>query len=235
MKKILFAAMAAIFACGLNAENAVRVHITSPENSRTDYVYIQEDPSFSATSQDVEEAPKFMNTAPNLNIYAVAPYGNMAVLNTNDVEGVVLAFTTNSRTNYKLTFDMQAGDAFYLKDNVENKLIEMVPATVYEFTATANTTVADRFSITKVAPLADYLFIGDQLTIGELKDGTLINFQYFTYVDGKRVNGIDGTNPNKSFKLFTTEGYCEISYTNKAGVARKFIVNPAPVVTPANN
>ncbi len=77
---------------------------------------------------------------------------------------------------------------------------------------------------------APYLFVDGIVTINELKDGETIYFQYFTYVDGKRVNGIAGnTISRKSFEPYTTEGYCEISYTNMDDVERKFITNPVIV------
>ena len=74
---------------------------------------------------------------------------------------------------------------------------------------------------------APYLFVDGIVTINELKESETIYFQYFNYVNGERVNGIGGdTNRNKSFKPYTTEGYCEINYTNKDDVKRNFIVNP---------
>ena len=151
----------------------------------------------------------------------------------DNLEGVQLAFKVAAAGEQTLTFSDVQGAQLYLVDG--DKYIAIVNGGSYTFTA-EEADVADwnvtRFSISKNPP---YLFVDGIVTIGELKDGETIYFQYFTYVDGKRVNGIAGdTNRNKSFEPYTTEGYCEIWYTNKAGVERKFIVNPAPVVTPAN-
>lgn len=168
-------------------------------------------------------------------IYAAANSKMYEIFAANDVEGQAIGFKTFTDTEHTIKFANVIG-TLYLFDAVANKYTEITEGGSYAFTAEANQTIADRFSITKVLPLPDYLFIGGIVTIGELKDGETIYFQYFTYVDGKRVNGLAGdTNRNKSFEPYTTEGYCEIWYTNKAGVERKFIVNPAPVVTPAND
>lgn len=164
--------------------------------------------------------------------YAIADSKKYEIFASNNIDGQALGVKTYTDTEYTLTFSNLKGSGnLYLFDAVANKYVAIVNGGSYAFTAEANQTIADRFSISKYPP---YTFIGNTLTIGELKDGELVYFQYFTYVDGKRVNGIAGTNPKKSFELYTTEGYCEVSYTNKAGVARKFIVNPTPVVTPAN-
>ena len=161
-------------------------------------------------------------------LYVMDNSKNYEIFAANDLDGAALGVLTDEATEYTITFSDVIGK-LYLVDG--EKYIEIVEGGSYTFKAEANQTIADRFSISKYPP---YLFVDGMLTIGELKDGTVINMQYFTYVDGKRVNGHAGTSSNKSVELFTTEGYCEISYTNKAGVARKFIVNPAPVVTPAN-
>lgn len=165
-------------------------------------------------------------------LYAINGTENDQIYVGENLEGIALGFLTNASTEYTINFSNVSGEKLYLVDAVADKTTEITEGGSYAFTAEANQTIADRFSISKYPP---YTFIGDVLTIGELKDGELIYFQYFTYEDGKRVNGIAGTNPKKSFELYTTEGYCEVSYTNKAGVERKFIVNPAPIVTPANN
>ena len=164
--------------------------------------------------------------------FAIADSKKYEIFASNDIDGQALGVKTYTDTEYTLTFSNLRGEGkLYLVDAVADKFIEITEGGSYAFTAEANQTIADRFSIAKNLP---YLFVDGIVTIGELKDGELVYFQYFTYVDGKRVNGIAGTNPKKSFELYTTEGYCEVWYTNKAGVERKFIVNPAPVVTPAN-
>ena len=76
------------------------------------------------------------------------------------------------------------------------------------------------------APVAPYLIVGKKLTVNEKKDSELVYFQYFTYKNDERINGISGTNPKNAFELYDTEGYAEINYTNKDDVKRNFIVNP---------
>lgn len=168
-------------------------------------------------------------------LYAIANSKNYQIYANADVEGLPLGFMTNADTEYTMSFSNLEGAPLYLVDAVANKTTEITAGGSYAFTAEANQTIADRFSITKVLPLPDYLFIGDQLTIGEVEDGAVINLQYFTYDNGKRVLGDSETSTEKVIELSTAKGYCEVSYTNKAGVERKFIVNPAPVVTPAND
>lgn len=163
-------------------------------------------------------------------IYAIANSKNYQIYANADVEGLPLGFLTNADTEYTISFSDVIGK-LYLVDAVEDKFIEITEGGSYAFTAEANQTIADRFSIAKSLP---YLFVGHKLTIGEVEDGAVINLQYFTYDNGKRVLGDSETSTEKVIELSTAKGYCEISYTNKAGVARKFIVNPAPVVTPAN-
>lgn len=169
-------------------------------------------------------------------LYAIANSKKYEIFASNDIEGQALGVKTYTDGEYTLTFSNIKGETpLYLFDAVANKYTEITEGGSYAFTAEANQTIADRFSITKVLPLPDYLFIGDQLTIGEVEDGAVINLQYFTYDNGKRVLGDSETSTEKVIELSTAKGYCEVSYTNKAGVERKFIVNPAPVVTPAND
>lgn len=227
MKKLfisLLAIAAAVNAMAIDYTAKAKITLNS-QNGESCYFTIGE----SSDPEALDNIAPMNMTGRVVAMYAAANDKKYQFFFANDIEGLALGLLTNEEVNYTVTFSNVIGK-LYLVDG--DKFIEITEGGSYAFTAEANQTIADRFSISKYPP---YTFIGDVLTIGELKDGTVINMQYFTYVDGKRVNSeFSGTSSNKSVKLFTTEGYCEISYTNKAGVARKFIVNPAPVVTPAN-
>lgn len=236
MKKIILSLL--VVAASLNVFAAIdytakaKIKVTS-STEIFDQVTIASSASFSSTANKYCVVKQMENL--EVAIYAElsgAKYGTLAL---NDLEGAALAVKTDEGTNYTVSFSNVSGETLYLVDAVANKYTEITEGGSYAFTAEANQTIADRFSITKVLPLPDYLFIGDQLTIGEVEDGAVINLQYFTYDNGKRVLGDSETSTEKVIELSTAKGYCEVSYTNKAGVERKFIVNPAPVVTPAND
>lgn len=129
---------------GQNDTIAVRVNLTSG-NGRMDNVYVMQNVAFHASIKDVNESTKMMNTGSNVNIYAVAPYGNMSSLKTNALIGTKLAIQTNSQTDYTLSFDYLKGETLYLKDNVTGVVVPVTSTQTYAFTAAAKTTIADRF------------------------------------------------------------------------------------------
>lgn len=143
-----FALLAATLICGMasaqNDTTAVRVKLTAA-NNRVDNVYMLQNAAFHATTKDVDESTKMMNAVPNVNIYVVAPYGNMSTFKTNEIAGSKLAFQTNSQTDYTLSFDWLKGETLYLKDNVTGAVIPVTATQKYAFTAEAKVTVTDRF------------------------------------------------------------------------------------------
>ncbi len=68
---------------------------------------------------------------------------------TNDLEGTFIVVCTTAATQYVFSFDKVDGRQLYLKDYVTNTLTPITATDTYTFTASANSTLADRFQIVK--------------------------------------------------------------------------------------
>lgn len=158
MKKIFVTIMtlaAAVFQMQAIEDASVSIQLES-DNNRTSVVTLYQAAIYTANEQNASEMlAQITNTTTAVNIYAIAPYGNMAIMGTNDLLGTYVGFTTNSRTNYSLTFGGVSGSPLYLIDHGVNPIhIEpIVENGVYNFTATASSTINDRFEISRAFPV----------------------------------------------------------------------------------
>lgn len=144
----------------------------------------------------------------------------------NDLDGVKIGFKADAAGEQTFSFSGVVG-TLYLVDG--NKYIAIVNGGSYTFTAEA-ADVADwnttRFSIAKNIPAT---FINNKLVIADAAAGAEVNVTPFSFVEGRRVDGqkVTYTAPvNQALN----GNYFEVEYTNKNGVARKFIVNANPVL-----
>ena len=163
-------------------------------------------------------------------MYAISGAEKYQLFYAADLEGLALGLMTNAETNYTVNFSNVIG-TLYLIDAVANKSILITEGGSYAFTAEANQTIADRFSIAKNIPAK---FINNQLVINDAAADAEVNVTPFSFVEGRRVDGQKVTY-NAPVNQALNGNYFEVEYTNKNGVARKFIVNANPTVLPANN
>lgn len=159
--------------------------------------------------------------------YAIADSKKYEIFASNDIDGQALGVKTYTDTEYTLTFSNLKGEGkLYLFDAVANKYVAIVNGGSYAFTAEANQTIADRFSIAKNIPAT---FINNKLVIADAAVGAEVNVTPFSFVEGRRVDGTKVTY-NAPVNQALNGNYFEVEYTNKNGVARKFIVNANPVL-----
>ena len=126
------------------------------DNNRTSVVTLNQAAIYTANEKNATEMlAQITNTTTAVNIYAIAPYGKMAIMGSNDLIGTYVGFTTNSRTSYTLTFGGVTGSPLYLIDHGVSPIhIEpIVENGVYPFTATASSTIDDRFEIVRSFPV----------------------------------------------------------------------------------
>ena len=154
MKKIFVTIMTlavAIFQMQAIEDASISIQLES-DNNRTSVVTLNQAAIYTANEQNASEMlAQITNTTTAVNIYAIAPYGNMAIYGTNDLIGTYVGFTTNSRTNYTLTFGGVTGSQLYLIDHGVSPIhIEpIVENGVYPFTAAASSTINNRFEIAR--------------------------------------------------------------------------------------
>ena len=226
MKKIILSLL--VVAASMNVFAAIdytakaKIKVTS-STEVFDQVTVASSEAFSTTANKYCAVKQMENL--EVAIYAVlnnTKYGTLAL---KDLEGAALALKTDEGTNYTINFSGVIG-TLYLIDAVANKNILITEGGSYAFTAEANQTIADRFSIAKSLPAT---FINNKLVIADAAAGAEVNVTPFSFVEGRRVDGqkVTYTAPvNQALN----GNYFEVEYTNKNGVARKFIVNANPVL-----
>ena len=154
MKKIFVTIMTlavAVFQMQAIEDASISILLES-DNNRSSVVTLNQAAIYTANEQNATEMlAQITNTTTAVNIYAIAPYGNMAIYGTNDLIGTFVGFTTNSRTSYTLTFGGVTGSQLYLIDHgVSPVHIEpIVENGVYPFTAAASSTINNRFEIAR--------------------------------------------------------------------------------------
>ncbi|MCQ2312525.1 MAG: hypothetical protein MJZ84_03650 [Paludibacteraceae bacterium] len=165
-------------------------------------------------------------------LYAIADSKKYEIFASNDIDGQALGVKTYTDTEYTLTFSNLKGEGkLYLFDAVANKYTEITEGGSYVFTAEANQTIADRFSITKVLPAKPYSFINNTLVITEATGEVTVT--PFTYgAEGKNLGTPENHDPSAPIVL--SGNYFLVSYETAEGT-REFIVNANPDVQPAND
>ena len=149
MKKILLTIVAAFTLMSAWAIEDAEVTITMRStNSRYSVVTLEQGAMYTNEKNATDIIANIGNTTTAINIYAMADYGKMSIMTTNDLVGVYLGFTTNSCTDdYTLTFTGVSGMQLYLVDHVENHIEPIIENGVYEFDASALSTIENRFQI----------------------------------------------------------------------------------------
>lgn len=118
-------------------------------------MYVYQDAAYDAKTYDKsrEVASTLNEGLKNVTIWAIAPYGNMQTVCTDNIVGTYLGIKTSSEDDtYVLSFDYHKGDVLYLKDKVTGK--EFPCTASYSFTASKSATITDRFVfVTPSTPL----------------------------------------------------------------------------------
>ena len=96
------------------------------------------------------DASKVMNES-GLNIYAETPAGTLSRVATDNLLGTQITFDAIDEEQYTLSFSNVRGSSYALRDNVTEKVIDLVEGGTYEFTQAANSSVTNRFEIVSVA------------------------------------------------------------------------------------
>ena len=158
MKKIFVTIMtlaATVFQMQAIEDASISILLES-DNNRSSVVTLNQAAIYTANEQNASEMlAQITNTTTAVNIYAIAPYGNMAIYGTNDIIGTYVGFTTNSRTNYSLTFGEVSGSQLYLIDHGVSpiQVVAIENDVVYPFTAAATSTINNRFEIARSFPV----------------------------------------------------------------------------------
>lgn len=125
----------------------VDVTLLSP-NNRYSTVQLEQGALYTNEKNPTDIIANISNTTTAVNIYAIADYGNMSIMTTNDLFGTYLGITTNaSAGNYTLSFTNVSGMQLYLVDHAENKIKAITDGGSYIFTVAASSVIEDRFEI----------------------------------------------------------------------------------------
>lgn len=94
-----------------------------------------------------EDATKMARVAGKPYVYTLVEGKLCGSTGTNDLEGTFIVVCTTTATQYTFSFASVDGRDLYLKDHVTNVITPITTTDTYTFTATANSTLADRFEI----------------------------------------------------------------------------------------
>lgn len=151
MKKTFLTILAAISMMSTWAIEDATVDVTllSP-NNRYSTVQLEQGALYTNEKNPTDIIANISNTTTAVNIYAIADYGNMSIMTTNDLFGTYLGITTNaSAGNYTLSFTNVSGMQLYLVDHAENKIKAITDGGSYIFTVAASSVIEDRFEISR--------------------------------------------------------------------------------------
>lgn len=148
---LLMATIAGI--CSLRAQDITARAIISVSipTGMSDQVSLVESTSFSKDFDDSWDSQKTVDpTSTSMSLYVLMGDMPMSTLATNDLSGTQLVFrSTSNETQYTFSFSRVSGTQLYLNDS-ENKIqIPVAEGESYAFSCQANTTFANRFSISK--------------------------------------------------------------------------------------
>jgi len=119
----------------------------------TDELNFYEMAGYTDAFENGADATKFWNTGTNaVNVYSPMACGDLSVVVTNNIKGKPVGIKTNAQsTSYSFVFSDVTGTVL-LYDAVLDSVITMVNGGVYAFTAAANRTINDRFTICNLQP-----------------------------------------------------------------------------------
>lgn len=160
MKKVfgIFAALA--FTVSLMAANTANfvIAVESPDNDNIyDELVMAESTDYTAAYENLRDAEK-MADANNPSLYGYVENRKCGVIASNNLEGMLLTLETVGETNYDISFYNVGGtNTYYLIDLVGGTYVQIAESNsnVMHLTGvTANSTLADRFMISKLPVVA---------------------------------------------------------------------------------
>jgi len=110
----------------------------------TDKLVLVEGEAYDNTYNAGADAEKYMNS--KLNLYANTEAGKLGMVATDNIVGTMLTLETGKNIQYTMTFAHVYGD-FVLIDHETNKITSIQEGGTYNFVASANSKLADRFEI----------------------------------------------------------------------------------------
>lgn len=99
-------------------------------------------------------------------LYVLNGETKLQIAQAADMRNVKIGLKTNASTSYNITVSMVEGDKpLFLHDDVTGEDIELKNSASYDFTATASSSIENRFWLKKPSPTLDACFIDNVLTI----------------------------------------------------------------------
>lgn len=126
-----------------NNEDKVTIYVAT-DKSEDEITFIRSN-EYSAEFDNGADASKWMNS--DFNLYAVTDNGELAVVASDEIVDMTIAFKSGKETEYTLGFDNLRGEQFELRDVLTGATIQMMEGVTYTFSQEANTTIPARFLI----------------------------------------------------------------------------------------
>ncbi len=127
------------------AKNEDRFTVYVAGQKQEDEVSFIRSNEYSTAFDNGADASKWMNNG--INLYVATDNGEMAVVASDEVADMTIAFRSGNETEYTLGFDNLYGETFELRDVITGATILMVEGATYTFTQEPNTTIPARFQI----------------------------------------------------------------------------------------
>lgn len=128
-----------------NSVNGVKISL-SDNNGKGDVMYLAQSDKFDASFNNGFDASKQMSEE-SANLYAETMAGDLAIVATDNLDGLYLSMNTKGETIYTMTFTHQHGEVFELVDLFNNRTIQMTEGATYTFTADKNANISSRFQV----------------------------------------------------------------------------------------
>ena len=145
------------------ADDMSLVQISLVDNQgKGDKMYLAQSNQFDATFNNGFDASKQMSEE-SANLYAQTIAGDLAIVATDNLDGLYLSMNTKSENVYTMTFSHQNGEVFELVDLYEGQTVKMTEGATYTFVAQENSEFSNRFQIRKTykAPTDNELINSD--------------------------------------------------------------------------
>lgn len=127
------------------AANEDKVTIYVATDTQEDEVTFIRSNEYSSAFDNGADASKWMNNG--MNLYVVNGDENMAIVASDEIVDMTIAFRSGNESEYTLGFDNLAGQEFSIKDVLTGATVLMTEGATYTFSQEANTTVPARFQI----------------------------------------------------------------------------------------
>ncbi len=132
------------------ADDMSLVQISLVDNlGKGDKMYLAQSNQFDATFNNGFDASKQMSEE-SANLYAQTIAGDLAIVATDNLDGLYLSINTKSENVYTMTFSHQSGEVFELIDLYEGQIVYMTEGASYTFVAQENTEFSNRFQVRKI-------------------------------------------------------------------------------------